>query len=1151
MADTYRLAEEAKGRRVELPGYFASSVTIEAAEVEGEEIVFLRVRTANGTLDEVPVTADVLDAALHTASAGPVRLASADDFFLLIEASRIRLAFAYDPYFAVSLSGIDALPHQLEAVYEQMLPQTRLRFLLAHDPGAGKTIMAGLLIKELKLRGVLDRVLIVCPAPLTLQWQDEMQTRFEETFEIIDSNLARNTLAGNAWERFPQAITSLDFAKQPDVRDGILRAPWDLVVVDEAHKMSAHTYGTEVKKTKRYELGEQLSRVCDRLLFLTATPHQGDVDQFTHFLRLLDEDQFVGLEIDRDMIQEPDNPWFSRRIKEELRDFDGKPLFTQRHAVTQPFELSASEMDLYRSVTDYINEFLPRQSGRRRSSVALVRTVLQRRLASSLGAIEATLIKRCSRLRELGETLERMSPQQQEKHLRDLRMVDVDEELDFDDADPETRDEFTLETVVAERIDDLRREVEKLKHLVDHARRARGAKEESKLSALKRCLERAEFGDLRDGRGKLLVFTEYRATQDYLVEHLDQWGFSTCIIHGGMDAQRRKEAQALFQGERQVCVATEAAGEGINLQFCHLMINYDIPWNPNRLEQRMGRIHRIGQTFDVTVFNFVADNTIEGRILLRLLTKLDEIRRAMGTDRVFDVVGTLLKLNDVNLEDMLREAAYNPHRLEEYEAQIEQISPEVLDKYEEMTGLALATRQVALDRLRPKDWRSEERRLMPEYVERFFLQAAERVKLRVEARADSLWRVEHVPQRLRAPSLVAVQRFGPPATSYKKLTFRKEHLREDRHLDAELLSPGHPLFAATENVVEEQLARVRQTTAGYVDPFATAAYRLHFFELRVMGELPTGRGETGRTVASLAELAVVLEDDRGKFELAAPDILHDLTPMTPSPPELDTPSPDDVRRAERWLQVNRATEIVKLLRDTRARETHIRREYLERSFHELIKQRRNEWADLAARVAGGDESFKLARDTAQRSLEETERRRDQKLLDLRHLEVLRPGPATYLGSAVVALVSDPEIARITRSDPQVEQIAVEVAMAYERDHDWQPLYIGDFKDGSGFDIRSISPLDDEDRRTVRRIEVKGRGGPDATVVLTPNEWTQARRQRDTYWLYVVTDCNSDKPTLRRVRDPFGRLQRDAERLTVVKGFVLPAEAVKRTSKETP
>jgi superfamily II DNA or RNA helicase len=1143
MPDSATVAQKSVGRRVDLPGFFTGWVTVEAADPEGD-VVFLRVRTAAGTLDEVPIPTHVLEQALATGDGAGARLVSANDLFLLTEAARIRLAYAFDPYFAVSLSGIDALPHQLEAVYERMLPQTRLRFLLAHDPGAGKTIMAGLLIKELKLRGVLDRVLIVCPAPLTIQWQDELSSKFEETFEIVNSELARNTLAGNVWERFPQAITSLDFAKQPDIRDGIARAGWDLVVVDEAHKCSARTYGTEVKKTRRYELGEVLSRESDRLLFLTATPHQGDVGQYEHFLRLLDEDQFVGLDLDREMIALEDSPWFSRRIKEELKDFDGKRLFTERRAVTQPFDLSEPEKRLYDDVTGYINDFLPRQArGRRGSSIALARTVLQRRLASSLGAIEATLSSRRRRFQDVVEELERLPAERQETRLRELRLIEpVDEESESDDADETTEDQLAFQVTAAERIGDLEREIARLGELVAQTQSIPRA-QEAKLAALRRCLERTEFAELEDGRGRLLVFTEYRATQDYLVEHLKSWGYTTCVIHGGMSAQQRKEAQRLFQAERQVCVATEAAGEGINLQFCHLMINYDLPWNPNRLEQRMGRIHRIGQRFHVTVVNFVAENTIEGHILLRLLTKLDEIRRAMNSDRVFDVVGTLLTQNGVNVEEMLREAVYNSAKLDEYAAQIEAISIEKLEQYERDTGIALATRHVDLDKVRPKDWRSEERRLMPEYVERFFLQAAERVKLRVDARADGLWRVEHVPQRLRAPSLPAVQRFGPPQLGYRKLTFHKEHLGDDRHLDSELLSPGHPLFAATVDELERQLERARQGVVAYVDLAASEPYRLHFFELRVLGELPGGIGQPSRTLPAHAELVVVLEDENGAFELSPPDVLHDLTPAADSP-GVDLPNADEVRRAERWLQVQIGTARVSTLREQRRREVEIRREYVERSFHELIRRRREDWLKLAARVAEGADEFTLARNEAQRLVEETERRRDQKLAELRHLEVLRPGPALYLGSAVVTPVQDERVARIARVDPAVERRAVEVVMAYERERGRSPEYIGDLRDGSGFDIRSVGPESE-----VRRIEVKGRGGSDATVILSPNEWTQARRHRASYWLYVVTGCTADEPRLVRVRDPFARLGKTAERLTVVKGFVLSGEAVEAAGEE--
>lgn len=1150
MADTYRIAEEAQGRRIELPTYFAAPITVEAAEAEDERMVFVRARTADGLLTEVPVPAEVLEEALLTSRTEVPRLASPDDFFLSIENARIRLSFAYDPYFAVSLSGIQALPHQLEAVYEKMLPQSRLRFLLADDPGAGKTIMAGLLIKELKLRGVLDRVLIVCPAPLTVQWQDEMSSRFEETFEIVGAELAKNTLAGNAWERFSQVITSLDFAKQPDVRQGIARVRWDLVVVDEAHKCSARTYGHEVKKTRRYELGELLTMESDRLLFLTATPHQGDTDQFSHFLRLLDPDQFVDLNLDREMISLEGSPWFHRRIKEELKDFDGRPLFKKREVFTQPFELSPPEKRLYDEVTDYINEFLPRQTGgRRRSSVALARTVFQRRLASSLGAIEATLVSRRDRFRKILEELEALPPNKREARLRELRLLEVDEEMDTDDEEAEEEERVASEATVAERLDDITREVDRLNGLVDLARRTRAAGDETKLAALRRCLDKSEFKELKDGRGKLLIFTEFRATQDYLVEHLGSWGYTTCTIHGGMDAQRRKQAQIDFLQDRQVCVATEAAGEGINLQFCHLMINYDIPWNPNRLEQRMGRIHRIGQKRDVTVFNFVeTQHTIEGRILLRLLTKLDEIRKHLK-DRVFDVIGILLKLNDVNLEEMLRDAAYNPGRVEEYEGQIERISYERLKEYEEATGVALAQRQVDLDRVRPKGWSSEERRLMPEYVEKFFIRAAEKVRLRVEPRADSLWRVEHVPERLRAPGLAAVKRFGIPASQYRKLTVQKEHLSQDRHLDAELLSPGHALFAATAELLDEQLAHVRQGTAAFVDPVASGPYRLYFFHIEVAGEMPGGRGGTTRPIPAHEELAVVLEDERGAFGAAAPDILHDLTPDQ-TRRDVEPLLREDIRRAERWLQIHRTSTKLEELREERDREVQIRREFLERAFHELVKRRREDWAKLASRVASGEEAAKLARAEAQKALEETERRRDQKLAELRHLTVLRPGPARYLGCAMVIPVQDPEVARVARTDEEVERIAVDVAMDHERAEGWDPTYIGDARDGSGFDIRSVrEPSDGDGRQQVRRIEVKGRGGSDATVMLTPNEWVQAHRHGSSYWLYVVTGCKTQERGLLRIQNPTRKLGQRAEQLTVVKGFLLPAEAVEQAAEE--
>jgi len=1138
MTDPVRLAAEAPGRRIELPGWFSQPVVVEAAEADGD-LVFLRVRV-NNMLTEVPVPAEELDRALKTEIAGGPPVADPDDFFLGMEATRIRLAFAHDPHFAVSMSGVDALPHQLEAVYDRMLPQARLRFVLADDPGAGKTIMAGLLIKELKLRSVVDRVLIVCPAPLTLQWQAELRDKFEEDFFIVD-RYTLLTAAGNVWDEHHRVITSMDFAKRPDIADGLLRVRWDLAVIDEAHKMSAHTYGTEVKKTRRYELGEELSRRADRFLLCTATPHQGTADQFEHFMRLLDEDQFATLDLDRDLIADERSPFFLRRIKENLVSFEGEPLFKKRTAVTPPLELSIPETELYTNVTEYIGDFLPRQSGRRRNSVALARSVIQRRLASSLGAITATLENRRSRINGRLNELDGLPPAKQQEKLREWRLLAVDDEMSVDESGDDEDLDIAADATAAQRIEDMRAEVQKLAELIKEANGI-DRSSEAKLNLLRDTFDNEGFRKLADDKRKLLIFTEYRATQDYVVDHLEAWGFKVCTIHGGMPQGARKEAERRFRTECEILVATEAAGEGINLQFCSRMVNYDLPWNPNRLEQRMGRIHRIGQLDDVTVVNFVAENTVEGSILRRLFQKLEQIRRDLGgSDRVFDVIGTLLELHQVNLEEMLREAVVDRARIDEFVDRIERISWGDLERYEQMTGVALAERQVDLSRVRRQDWRSEERRLMPEYVERFFVSAAERVGLRVDARAsDGLWRVDHVPVRLRHNALPSIARYGKPAVTYRKLTFDKQVAMREPNLDAELCSPGHPLYAVLLDVVDDELRGVFEAATAYVDPTAAEPYHLWFFETKVVGESASGGVEPLH-----AELTVVLEDSDGQFEPAPADILHDLTPAA-WPPSEATPTTEDVTRARRWLQQRRGTELVAQMRERRRREIEIRRDYLDRSFREVEKQRRASWAAFNARVFAGDDSYKLARDNALVALEETQRRHELKAAELDVLAVVRPELPRYLGVALVLPAEVEAVARVARRDDAVEARAMEVALEYERSRGWTPEDVSRLGDGSGFDIRSTRLVDDGPDE-VRRIEVKGRSGADASIVLTPNEWIQARRHRETYWLYVVTGCATSDERLLRVHDP-ARLERRAEQLVQVKGWLLSGAAVEKAAE---
>ncbi len=1174
--DVPALVQRAVHSQVRLPEY-SHPVYIEDAQAF-DELVSLSVRTRDGLPDQIIVPAIDLEAALiEQAMQQDIAPAMVNplDFFLLVEAARIRLAYSFDPFFAVSMSGVQALPHQLQAVYERMLPQARLRFLLADDPGAGKTIMAGLLLKELKLRGVINYVLILTPAPLTIQWQDELYSKFDETYEVITSDMVGNQLAGNIWERHRQCIASLDFAKQDRVLQSLEQVPWDIVIIDEAHKCAARSQGEKVVKTRRYYLAERLSAAAERILLLTATPHSGDPGQFAHFLRLLDADQFPdprydGLELDRNILADTReggrDQWFLRRIKEELRDRDGNPLFTKRHANTVPFTLTRGEKQLYTNVTNYINRFLPYQQGNaRRSSVALARTVLQRRLASSLNAIHRSLERRATHFRTILQELERLPASEHEKVLQKYRLLASsgyeDEEHESDDLD-EQQDEAMENFPVVQRVDQLHEEVQALEKLVYEAATVMTSGEESKLKALRMCMEGAQFHELTDGRGKLLIFTEHRDTLEYLRRHIQQWGYTTCEIHGGMSAVLRREAAQRFHESAQVCLATEAAGEGINLQFCHLMINYDIPWNPNRLEQRMGRIHRIGQKSDVYIFNFVATNTIEGTILQRLFTKLEEIRTQLG-DRVFDVVGQLLALNELRLEDMLREAAINPARLDEYTGQIEQLSTEQLTQLEEATGVALATSQVDLAWVRGTDILSQERRLMPEYVEKFFLRAAERERMPVHRRADGLYTVERVPLRLRAHNLATARRYGVPFQEYRKLTFDKTLQQRNEHLDAVLLSPGHPLLASLTEVLMSDLEAVQGHSAVYVDPHVTKGYQVHFFEVQIISEEPitdnrrsNSSGES-RTQVLYSTLAAVMDGSKGK-ELAPADLLHDLTPLPENATvqsAMTPPDPKSIVALEQWVRVKVQFPLKQQQAKERQQLLQIRREYVGKMFTEQIKRVQHRYMQLYQRVQKGDEAARLARDEADRRQKELRVRQREKLAELDRLQVVREGVVRYMGTAFVVPMIETSLAtQLEREnntspgelvrDDEIEHIGMDYVMNYERLRGWEPEDISKNYDGSGFDIRSTNPRTNE----IRRIEVKSRAREGDFVELTPNEWLQAHRHGESYWLYVVWNCASE-PHLITIANPALTLVNVIQQQLVIEGYRVPGEAIAKLNSE--
>jgi superfamily II DNA or RNA helicase len=940
-------------------------------------------------------------------------------------------------------------------------------------------------------------------------------------------------------------ITSIDFAKRDDVRDDLLRAEWDLVVIDEAHKCAAYTGSDDsAVKTKRYALAESLATRTERLLLMTATPHSGDEDRFRWFLGLLDPDQFSSPDLVKRQIAQDGNPYFLRRQKEDLVNEQGHELFVPRYVKTQPFQLSAAEKDLYDAVTRYVNEYLGAPAnGGRGSAVALARTVLQRRLASSLGAIRSSLARRAERLADRADELERMKPAERRRRLAELGAMpkvsddtDTDPEIGYDDVDERTEDELATGVSGAREIEALRTEVAELRLLVSYADRVRDMGTERKLVALQDCLNKAELRELENGRGKLLIFTEHRDTLEYLERHLREWGYTVCTIHGGHPPAERKKIQQEFRTTRQICIATEAAGEGINLQFCHLMVNYDLPWNPVRLEQRMGRVHRIGQREDCYIFNFCATNTVEGQLLERLHDKLETMKTALQ-GRVYDVIGDLLTLNGIDFERLVKDTLLNPSGIEAAKQRISRMSADKYQEYQQATGIALAKRHVDMEWVRDRDFTSEERRLMPEYVEAYFLDAAEQVRLRVERRADTLLRIEHVPLALRSEDLASVSRLGRPDGEYRKLTFRKEQRDRPEHGDAILCSPGHPLFAAVAESLDRELeARgVPQSSAVFIDPATAQPYFIHLFSYEVVGEDQRGNPEP-----AFAEVAAVVED-HGQLHRVPADVLHTLTPATGL--QANPPHPDEIKAAENWVRVHVQMTRTNTERAARLEQAELRRAYLEEAMTAQRRRLEDRWSEYDARVAKGDEAYRLLRDTTLNRLKELEHRQAAKLEGFARLGVVRAGTVTHLGSVCAmppgqAQVPDQEQWRPSK---EVEDAAMAVAMQAERDDGWIPTDVSAAQDGSGFDIRSVRrhPAGDIE---VRRIEVKGRSAAAGDVGLYRTEWYAAERWRNGFWLYVVYQAISGQPRLIRIQDPFGTLRNVAE-ISQITGYRVPGASI--------
>jgi superfamily II DNA or RNA helicase len=1048
-------------------------------------------------------------------------------FRLGIEGMRLGLAYEYDPYFALSIARVDPLPHQLEAVYDYFLKLPRIRFLLADDPGAGKTIMAGLLIKELKIRGLVKRTLIVTPANLSFQWQREMKDKFRENFEVIRSDVLRANYGSNPWQEKNQVITSVSWVSRvDDAKESLLRSHWDLIIVDEAHKMSAYSAD---KKTLAYQLGESLSAMTDHYLLMTATPHKGNPENFCLFLSLLDKDVYGDVKSLEEAMTRQDAPFYLRRVKEALVSFPDpetgkvKALFTKRIVKTSEFAIDTDEYELYDQLTTYVdNQSIraARDDSARGRAVGFTMAMLQRRFASSIYAVRRSLERMKEKREHILEDPEKYRQAQIARRLPE----------DFEELPEDEQQEMIAEledVVVYHSPEVLREDIGELSSLIRQAKILEEKEQEVKVRRLKALL--TECGVFEDPNMKLLVFTEHKDTLDFLVGDgrdgrpmgkLREWNLTVTQIHGGMKIGDRDSPGTRIYAERefretcQVLVATEAAGEGINLQFCWLMVNYDIPWNPVRLEQRMGRIHRYGQEKDCLIFNFVTTNTREGRVLQKLFERIGQIEDDLDpnrTGKVFNVLGDVFPGNQ--LEKMLRDMYAHNNMTEELIKQriVEQVDTERFKGITNSTLEGLAKRELNLSAILGKSAEARERRLVPEVIQDFFLQSAPiaGVTLTEPHRGQNVFRIGRVPRNLWPIGERLEPRFGRLGREYKQVVFDKENLKKEPL--AEWVTPGHPLFEAVREDVLESVRDDLARGAVFFDLNRDKPARLSVFAASIRD----GRGNELHK-----RLFIVQQNADGSMELKQPTYLLDLMAAPPGTSVPDNLVLDDAV-AERFVVGEALQPFLAEIVKERTREIETITRHMEISLNELINRQQLRMGDLYGQQGNADSNSPVAANIKQVEdrLDELNGRLERRRLELAQERHCTISDIRRVGVAWVVPHPErksPGVAPFVRDD-EIERIAVEAVIAHERARGWEVTSVE--ADNRGFDLisRRPHPEDPQTAIEVRFIEVKGRVAI-GEVALTTNEYRTAQRLRKDYWLYVVFNCGT-KPEVNVVQDP--------------------------------
>ncbi len=1056
-----------------------------------------------------------------------------DAFKLAVEAKRIDLAFLFDPMMAVHTSNVEPLPHQITAVYESMLPRQPLRFVLADDPGAGKTIMAGLYIRELIMRADSRRILVVAPGSLVEQWRDELFEKFGLQFNVFSASLEAATPTGNPFEDLDHLIVRLDqMARNEVLQEKLLSTSWDLVIFDEAHKLGAHFFGSELKKTGRFQLAEKLGARTRHLLLMSATPHNGKGEDFQLFLSLLDSDRFYGKFREADGAHKVDASDLMRRmIKEEMVRFDGTRLFPERKAYTANYKLSDLESALYEAVTNYVKTEMGKADalkGARKGSVGFALTALQRRLASSPEAIFQSLKRRKERLENRLREEKLLSRGQQFTKQPDETAPEDDDDLTAEEQE-ELEEKLTDTATAAETIAELEAEIIILGDLVIQARGVVDSGTDRKWDELSKILQNNPQMRDADGRQrKMIVFTEHKDTLNYLEKRIGGvLGTPEAIttIHGSVHRDERRKRQELFRSDPEVRVllATDAAGEGVNLQNANLMVNYDLPWNPNRLEQRFGRIHRIGQQQVCHLWNLVAKETREGEVYHRLLTKLETINEAFN-GRVFDILGEVFE--ERSLKDLLLDAIrYNDqperqaHRLQSIDNALDVTHiKNLLDRN------ALAQETMSPERLfavKEQMEIAEARRLQPFFVRSFFAKAFEGLGGAMYPRELGRFEITHVPSLIRERDRQISGRnrreLRPVVKRYERICFTKEAVQPHDRPNipfAQMIHPGHPLMLAVSDIVLEQHSNLLRQGAILVDPADDGSDASLLF--LITHEIKSG---DNTVLSKRLQFVHVTPEGKASFAGWAPHL--DYLPLDAA----DRPLLADLLQSD-WIRADQEQRALALAAGTLVpahfneiagrRIAHVDKTLT--AVHERLTKEITYWSDRWLRLKDDQEAGKDVRlnlDNIQRTINDLNGRLENRKKELQSMRHVTNGTPVVLGGALVVPigllrkmhgepVSDPATATFS-ADPaaraRIERIAMDAVRAVEEARGCRVVDVSAQK--CGWDITSYAPAVDGKIPDSRHIEVKGRIQGATTVTVTKNEIFESWNQGVKYHLAIV------------------------------------------------